>query len=799
MTHLNLLSLKPTKFSAMPHLLSMVVALATSLSATDVSEQIIVDQIGYRPNADKWFMIADPQIGQNSDQSYTPGSTVELRRSSDNAVVKTIALSSWNSGATHEASGDKVWQGQFSDITTEGTYYIYDSRNDAKSYDFEIGSDIYDGVLKASLKSYYYQRSGTAITATYGGEWTHPTAHVENQRSSLLYDASMGGAQGSDTALDITGGWYDAGDYRKYTSWMGDIVWDIGTAYEWWPEVFDDANNIPESGNGVPDVLDELKWEVDWMLKMQRNDGALYSGCFVVSGDNGIGNGIGDPSTEDRNYYHANISTTATSSGAIAFAILSRLMAPYETTYPGYAAQLRTAAENAWSFLQANPGAIHYVHTNFDNADANKSTESDLRGRISAAAELFRLTGNTSYRDYFDANYDGSTSTDTGHHPIKDGYFETGGSFSLQRGMITYALTNGATASVVAAIKASLETGIEWQTLGQQNNDPYKCFMWDGHYTWSSNGLKVQWAMLPLWATKLRVNSAMTATYESLAEEYLHYYFGRNPLSWSYITQSQLYGADKPVTRMYHGWFHNGTQWEANPAPGYLPGGPNQYFEPDASYSGVIDPPENQPPMKSYKDWNVSWPQNSWSVTENSTGYQSRFTFLVAAFASAIETSVPPVVPEGYVLAPLYRFHRNDNDSHFFTAIEDEKNNVLANLPSSIFELQGISHYVLLTQPAGALPVYRLYNKISGSHFYTMSESEKNQVVANMSDIFTLEGIAFYALPGPIEGAKPVYRFFAPPTASHFFTISESEKDTLIATRPTTELRYDGVAWYAFK
>lgn len=778
--------------------------LSTAIFAATVSEQIIVDQIGYRPNSDKWFMIADPQIGQNSNRSYAPGATVELRRSSDNAVVKTITLSRWNGGATHEQSGDKVWQGQFSDVTAEGSYYIYDPTNDTKSWDFEIGSDIYNDVLEASVKTYYYQRSGTAITSQYGGQWTHPLAHVQNQQASRLYDASMGGAQGTATARDITGGWYDAGDYRKYTSWMADVIWDIGTAYEWWPEKFSDTSNIPESGNGVPDVLDELKWEVDWMLKMQREDGALYSGCFVVSGDNGTGDGVGDPSTENRNYYYANISTTATSSGAISFAILSRLIAPYESTYPGYAAQLRAAAEKAWSFLQANPGAIHYDHTNFDNANANKSNESDLRGRVAAAAELFRLTGDTSYRNYFDANYDGSTSADTGHHPIKNGYFETGVSFSLQRGMVTYALTNGASASVVSAIHASLEEGISRQTLGQQNSDPYKCFMWDGHYTWGSNALKAQWAMLAIWGAKLGVNPTMSATYQRLAEEYVHYYFGRNPLSWSYITQSQLYGADKPITRMYHGWFHHGTQWEANPAPGYIVGGPNQSYEPDPSYNGVIDPPENQPAMKSYKDWNVSWPQNSWSVTENSTGYQSRFTFLVAAFSATDESNTSTEepntnVPDGYVFAPLYRFHRTDNNSHFFTAIEAEKNAVLTNLPSDIWKLEGVSHHVLLSQPVGALPVYRLFNKVSGAHFYTMTVSERDNVLSTMPNIFSLEGVGFYALSGPVGDAKPVYRFYAPRTGSHFFTISEAEKDWIRANISTDRLNFEGIAWWAFE
>src|SRR5690606_11858202 len=133
---------------------------------------------------------------------------------------------------------------------------------------------------------------------------------------------------GPETARDVTGGWYDAGDYRKYTSWMADIIWDLGMAYEWWPAAFGDASNIPESGNGVPDILDEIKWEVDWMLKMQREDGALYSGVFVITSDQGYQGGIGDPSTENRPYYYANISTSATASGASSFATAAQLFAP---------------------------------------------------------------------------------------------------------------------------------------------------------------------------------------------------------------------------------------------------------------------------------------------------------------------------------------------------------------------------------------------------------------------------------------------------------------------------------------
>ena len=336
-------------------LLFSLLFLAPLAQAASVSEQILVNQIGYRPTAAKWFMIANPQVGQNKANPYTPGSSVQLRRSSDSAVVLTIPLTAWNGGARHESSGDRVWQGQFSEVQTPGVYHIYDPHNDRKSWDFTIGEDVYNDILKASIKSYFYQRSGTAIPSQYGGQWVHALAHVSNQQASRLYDASMGGVQPETTARDITGGWYDAGDYRKYTSWMANIIWDLGTAYEWWPAVFADQSNIPESGNGVPDVLDEVKWEVDWMLKMQRADGALYSGAFVISSDRGSNGGTGDPSLEDRAYYYANISTTATASGATAFAIASRLLAPYEEAYPGYAAQLRQAAVRAWSFLAAKP------------------------------------------------------------------------------------------------------------------------------------------------------------------------------------------------------------------------------------------------------------------------------------------------------------------------------------------------------------------------------------------------------------------------------------------------------------
>ncbi|HDT15220.1 MAG TPA: hypothetical protein ENN55_03330, partial [Firmicutes bacterium] len=226
-------------------LMFVFLSAAVSFSAP-VTDMILVDQLGYRTNSDKWVMVKDPRTGFDAALSYTPGASLELRSTSDDSLVMTIPLTSWNSGAEHADSGDVVWQGEFSSITAPGTYYIADPANTVQSYDFEIGDDVYNGVLEASMKSYYYQRSSFPIENPYAEGWTHAASHLQ-QTSSLLYDASLGGQQ-AGTERDISGGWYDAGDYRKYTAWMGPVIWDLAYAYEFFPGNFSDSTNIPESG-----------------------------------------------------------------------------------------------------------------------------------------------------------------------------------------------------------------------------------------------------------------------------------------------------------------------------------------------------------------------------------------------------------------------------------------------------------------------------------------------------------------------------------------------------------------------
>src|SRR5262245_42310067 len=264
-----------------------------------ISEQIIVDQFGWRADAPKKVAVfADPINGQNSAISYTPGASFQLRRVSDDGIAFTGSTVSWHTGATDTVSGDKVWYGDFSSVTTPGEYYSYDPTNNLRSYPFSLNTNLFNDILKTSIRSYYYQRTGTAIPAQYGGNWTHAIDHVgPNQDTQALLWQGTAAVPG--TARDVSGGWFDAGDYNKYVPWTTNLLWNLLSAFEWNPGAFPDSYNIPESGNGVPDILDEAKWELDWLRKMQLPDGSVLNRV----GNHTFDAGNWDPSTDTQPRY----------------------------------------------------------------------------------------------------------------------------------------------------------------------------------------------------------------------------------------------------------------------------------------------------------------------------------------------------------------------------------------------------------------------------------------------------------------------------------------------------------------
>jgi hypothetical protein len=612
------------------------------LAVGTLSEQIIVDQFGWRPADKKIALFADPVTGQNAPIAYSPGATFQVRHAVTDVVAFTGNTTPWRSGATHPDSGDRVWHGDFSNLTSPGEYYLYDPANDLRSYNFVISPDVYADVLQTSVRTFYYQRVGTAIPQQFGGNWNHPLAHAKDTVARLWQN----GAPVPGTQRDVSGGWYDAGDYNKYVPFTTGTLWNLLTAYEWNPASFSDRTNIPESNNGTPDLLDEIRWELDWLRKMQYPNGSVINRVSNQS----YAHGNADPSTDTQDRFYTAATTWATASFAASLAHASRAFQPFD---PSYAATLLAAAQNAWSYLQSQPTMLPASGSdgggsgggagNLASVGAGSTPSGDLRLRILASAELYKTTGSATYKSYFESNYKNPAAADNGFHPLLDGTprFDASLAQDLNHAYVTYATTPGASAAVVDEIKSAVRNvNQSWLAYGEylDREDPYLGFMWSGHYTWGSNQLKAEWAKLILFAYKLNVTPANNPGYLDAASEYLHYFHGRNPLSYTYLSnmgpKGANLGADKSPLEIYHSWFDDGSaKYDGaaslfGPAPGFLTGGPNQF------YSGTLAPPKSQPPMKAFRDFNTAG-HPSWEITEPSIYNQAAYSLLASFFAGA--------------------------------------------------------------------------------------------------------------------------------------------------------------------
>jgi hypothetical protein len=602
-----------------------------------LTEFIKTDQFGYLPDAQKIAVISNPVNGFNASQSFAPGSTYKVRRVSDGAEVYSGTLFSWNNGNTHGQSGDQVWWFDFSALTTPGEYYISDPANNAASHPFSIGTDVYKDVLKQAVRTFYYQRCGTAKETPYAAaEWTDVSCHLGAEQDR---DCRLVTAPSASNAKDLSGGWHDAGDYNKYINYADVAVHDLLSAYEENPSVWGDDYNIPESGNGIPDLLDEIKWELDWMLKMQLPDGSVLHKVSAVNWDDAES----PPSHEStvRRYAPATASATINACGVFAHAavVFESLPVP---AMQAYGEVLKQAAIAAWNWIDTHPSDIPSAYDNagFVNAAAEDEEYTQYANIISASAYLLVLTGNTDYRTYFDNHYTYTHLFDWNgvSYNFKDP--------QIQDALLYYAHSPLATASVVTAIRNKYLSG-----MANQYNDfyPLKAYndstdayrAWLDEYLWGSNSYKGNTGSMfsNLWVYD--IDPANNPDYRDAATGYLHYLHGVNPMSLVYLSNMGDFDADNSVPEFYHMWFADGTDFDNvntslyGPAPGFLVGGPNPTYT--SPGSTTIEPPENQPDQKSYKSWNTV-ADNSWEVTENQDLYQAAYVKLLSKFVGSANT-----------------------------------------------------------------------------------------------------------------------------------------------------------------
>jgi hypothetical protein len=601
---------------------------APGASPAQFSPRIVVDQFGYLPDMAKVAVISDPQRGFNAAESYTPGKTLEVRSWNSNSVVFAGAPVPWSNGLTHAQSGDRVWWFDFSPVIRPGEYFVYDPDHGTRSARFRVANDVYSDVLKQATRVFYYQRRGAAKIQPYAdARWTDGTNFLGPLQDAQCRLVSQPTAA---TEKDLRGGWFDAGDYNKYVNFTLAPISDLLFAYQQNPSIWPDDWDLPESGNGVPDLLDEVKWELDWLLRMQNANGSVLSKTGVSRFQS-----ASPPSAEKSQVFYGAESTTATLTAAGHFAHAARVYGSIGQT--AYANVLSNAATAAYKWAVANP-AVVFSNTGFASADpevdrAHYAAERD-KLRVRAAIFLYDLTHQPDYRTYVEGTF-------TNLNLISDCAWDIYQS-AVQDALLYFTTLPGVSPWVASRVRDSKQTSIDGdQFMGAwtAGRDAYRAFLIDSSYHWGSNQSKSRTGQLFAQQITYGLNPGQAAVYREAAAGYLHYLHGVNPLSMVYLSNMYDYGGDHCVNEIYHAWFAHGTVYQdalsspKGPPPGYVTGGANRYFRPAAAYTGPrLAPPMDQPPQKSYKDWNTGWPEDSWEVAEPAIYYQSAYVFLLSRF-----------------------------------------------------------------------------------------------------------------------------------------------------------------------
>lgn len=629
-------------------------SLATSsmVSSSDsglatISSFIVVDQFGYLPDSKKIAVIRDPQTGYDANSSFTPGATYQLINLDTNAVVLSGTATSWKSGTTYAPAGDKTWWFDFSKVDVPGTYAVLDKERNVRSPSFKISSDVYKPVLKHAMRTFFYQRAGFAKQAPFAEPgWMDAASHIGlgQDKNARIYNEKNNPA----TERDLSGGWYDAGDYNKYTNWHAYYLVALLHSYAENPEVWTDDYNIPESGNGVPDIIDEIRWGFDWLKKMQNQDGSVLS-IVGLSHEKAPNQHASPPSSATGPSYYGPANTSATLTSAGAFALGAKILGSLgNADLDAYAADLKTRAEKAWTWSIENPNVLFY---NNDNAKQPGSAglgagqqEVDDGGRatkkLTAAIYLFAATGSETYRSHVDANSNNAGSwVSPWNEPELSAW-------------LYYASLPEATSTIAASIKTRYSSALNSADnlpAVRNGEDPYSVNLKAEEFTWGSNRTVSRKGQTFYNAIDYQLDDVNTAEVRNAALGYLHYIHGTNPQGMVYLSNMYSLGVHSSVNEFYHSWFTNGSAlWDRvgestyGPAPGFLVGGPNRSYNWDANCTSVNPnpgcgsaaptPPKGQPSMKSYLDFNTSWPLNSWEVTENHNDYQVAYIRLLSKF-----------------------------------------------------------------------------------------------------------------------------------------------------------------------
>ena len=544
-----------------------------------VKQVVSVNQVGYYSS--------DLKIA-----SYASDATSPLTWKLLDATGQEVSSGQTTVFGADASSGDNVHLIDFSSYTKAGIGYVLSVGN-ISSDPFAISTGVYTGLAKDALAYYYRDRSGIAITAQYAGaEWARDAGHLSDNHVTCYKGTDSTGKvwPGCDYYLDVSGGWYDAGDYGKYVVNGGIAVWTLMDEYERNPKSFGDGTlNIPENANGVPDILDEARWELKFMLGMQVPAGQTLAGMVHHKMHDGTWSNVPSmPATLATNRYLFPPSTAATLNLAAVGAQCARI---WKTIDPAFSAQCLAASETAWTAAQANP-AMYAVA--FPNVGGGEYSDTSVTDEFYwAASELYVTTGKDTYQTFLLA------SPDWAKGEVPDwGNTATLGTTTLA--LVSNQLPADKVSACRKAIRDAADTRLRF--IAQQG---YRMPLVS--FAWGSNSEVLNSAMI----MGLAYQFTGERKYLDGVVQSMDYILGRNAMNKSYVTG---YGTD-PVAHPHHRfWANQPTLNYPAPPPGVLSGGPNgSPSDPAADAAGLAIKPDE----KSYLDDIGSFSTNEVAINWN--------------------------------------------------------------------------------------------------------------------------------------------------------------------------------------
>lgn len=534
-------------------------------------EVVRVDQVGYLPNHRKIAVV----VVNNADVAE-----FRVRNVHSGEIEYRGKLSAARQDPN---SGDTVRHADFTELEEAGRYVVEVPPYGA-SLPFDIAEDVYRRVGFHTGRSYTLARSATHFYDPITG-LTMRGGHGQDAEAQLYFSDEF---HDEGDSIDVEGGWYDAGDFGMYIPPSSVTVAQLMLAYESRPEAFYAGQlsfppEIERTAVEMPDILEEVRFNLEWMLKMQRPDGAVYhknSGARWPAMPS-------DPSDDRQTRYVFGLSTFGTAQFAGAAAMAARIYRPFDSDF---ADTLLEAAESAVTYLRENPEPHFRFDEGQDSGSGPYRKDTDAEERFWAAAELLKTTGDSRYERYLaeehDALFDEPTPFVSWENALALGhvaYLTSGTDNAERRSRVGDALLESADA-----------------ILSRVESDGYNNALSREQYTWASAKNAAALGNILLAANAFEPN----AEYVEAALDQLHYVLGRNANSYSYLTEL----GTRAATDIHH------RTWQSQNVeiPGLLVGGPNKNGG-DPELDNLLEE-QSPPPAKAYIDVQGSWATNEYAI-----------------------------------------------------------------------------------------------------------------------------------------------------------------------------------------